>query len=91
MEDYLYPKDIFLPLSGKIKKVTNISDEEWKHIDIKALRMIRLYLGAIFSFNISKENNTKSLMDTLSKLYENPSTCNNTFLMKYLFDMPMDK
>ena len=28
MEDYLYQKDLFLPLSGVAKKPTNMKDEE---------------------------------------------------------------
>jgi hypothetical protein len=40
MEDYLYQKDLFLPLSGVAKKPTAMKDEEWKILDRKALGMI---------------------------------------------------
>jgi hypothetical protein len=33
MEDYLYQKDLFLPLGRVEKKSTTIKDEEWQIID----------------------------------------------------------
>jgi hypothetical protein len=39
MEDYLYQKDLFLPLSGVAKKLTAMKDEEWEIFDRKALGM----------------------------------------------------
>jgi hypothetical protein len=37
MGDYLYHKDLFLPLGGISKKSTTMKDEEWEVLDIKAL------------------------------------------------------
>ena len=82
MEDYLYQKDIFLPLSEVAKKPTVMKDEEWETLDIKALGTIRLSLTASVDFNISKEKTTKGLMDALAKLYEKSSASNKVFLMK---------
>jgi hypothetical protein len=73
MEDYLYQKDLFLPLSRVAKKPTTMKDEEWEILDRKALGMIRLSLAVSVAFNISKEKTTKGLMDALAKLYEKPS------------------
>jgi hypothetical protein len=73
MEDYLYQKDLFLPLSGVAKKPVAMKDEEWEILDRKALGTIRLSLAASVDFNISKEKTTKGLMDALAKLYEKPS------------------
>ena len=89
MEDYLYQKDLFLPLSGVAKKLAAMKDEEWEILDRKALGTIRLSLAASVAFNISKEKTTKGLMDALAKLYEKPSTSNKVFLMKRLFNMNM--
>jgi hypothetical protein len=89
MEDYLYQKDLFLPLSGVAKKPTAMKDEEWEILDRKALGTIWLSLAASMVFNISKENTMKGLMDALAKLYEKPSTSNKVFLMKRLFNMKM--
>ena len=72
MEDYLYQKDLFLPLNGVAKKSVAMKDEKWEILDKKALGMIRLSLAASVAFNISKENTMKELMYTLDKLYENP-------------------
>jgi hypothetical protein len=91
MEDYLYKKDLFLPLSGVEKKPTAMKDKEWEILDRKALGMIRLSLAASEAFNISKEKTTKVLMDALAKLYEKPSTSNKVFLMKRLFNMKMSE
>jgi hypothetical protein len=41
MEDYLYQKDLFLPLGGIAKKSVTTKDEEWDILDRKALGMIR--------------------------------------------------
>jgi hypothetical protein len=52
MEDYLYQKDLFLPLSGVAKKSAAMKDEEWEILDRKALGTIRLSLAASVAFNI---------------------------------------
>jgi hypothetical protein len=89
MEDYLYQKDIFLPLGGITNKTTTMKDEEWEVLERKALGTIRLSLVASVAFNISKEKTTKEMTDTLDKLYEKPSMSNKVFLMKRLFNMNM--
>ena len=90
IEDYLYQKDLFLPLSGVEKKsMVAMKDEEWEILDRKALGMIWLSLTASVAFNISKEKTTKGLMDAFAKLYEKPSATNKVFLMKRLFNMKM--
>ena len=48
-------------------------------------------LGTIVTFNITKENMMEELMQTLVKLYENPSSSNKVFLMKHIFNMKMEK
>jgi hypothetical protein len=89
MEDYLYQKDLFLPLGGITKKSMATKDEEWEILDRKALGTIRLTLRTSVAFNISKEKTMKGLMDALDKLYEKPSVSNKVFLMKRLFNMKM--
>jgi hypothetical protein len=91
MEDYLYQKDLFLPLGRIAKKPTTMKDKEWEIIDRKDLGMIWLSLEASVAFNISKEKTTKGLMDTLAKLYEKPLASNKVFLMKRLFNMKMSE
>ena len=87
MEDSLYQKDLYLPLSRKKKKPGAMTDTEWNILDRKALRTIRLCLAASVAFNISKEKTTKGLIQTLEKLYEKPSASNKASLMKRLFNM----
>ena len=85
MEDYLYQKDQYLPLSWKTKKSVAMTDAEWNILDRKALRTVRLCLATSVAFNISKEKTTAGLMQTLEKLYEKPSASKKVFLMKHLF------
>eukprot|EP00253_Pinus_taeda_P007990 PITA_07990 len=59
MEDYLYHKDLYLPLGRKAKMPTGMKDEEWNLLDRKALGTIRLWLAALVAFNISKEKTTE--------------------------------
>jgi len=91
MEDYLYQKDLYLPLGGKTKMPTGMKDKEWNLLDRKALGTIRLCLAVSVAFNISKETTTKGLMQTLSKLYQKPLASNKVFLMKRLFNMKMSE
>ena len=41
------------------------------------------------TFNITKAKTTKELMESLKKLYENPTTSHKVFLMKHLVNMKM--
>ena len=91
MEDYLYQKDLYLPLSGKKNKATTMTDVEWDILDRKALGTVRLCLTASVAFNISKETTTEGLIKVLAKLYEKPSASNKVFLMKHLFNMNMSE
>jgi len=40
MEDYLYQRDLYLPLSEKIKKSTSMIDTQWNILDKKELGTI---------------------------------------------------
>ena len=91
MEDYLYQKDLYLPLRGKTKNPAAMTDMEWNILDRKALKTVRLCLAASVTFNISKETTTEGLMQKLAKLYEKPSASNKVFLMKRLFNMKMSE
>jgi len=91
MEDYLYQKDLYLPLGGKTKMPTGMTNEEWKLLHRKALGTIQLCLTTSVAFNISKETTTEGLIKALEKLYEKPLASNKVFLMKRLFNMKMSE
>jgi hypothetical protein len=91
MEDYLYQKDLYIPLNIKSKNPTSMKDEEWDILDIKALGTLQLCLATMVDFNISSENTTKDLMKKLASLYEKPSASNKVFLMKHFFIMKMSE
>ena len=87
----MYQRDLYLPLSGKKKKPTSMTDTEWNILDRKALGTIRPCLAASTAFNISKETTTEGLMSVLAKLYEKPLASSKVFIMNNLFDMKMSK
>ena len=91
MEDYLYQKDLFLPLGGVANNTSTMKDEEWLVLDRKALGIVRLCLAVSVAFNISKETTTEGLMKPRGKLYEKTSASNKVFLMKHLFNMKMSE
>ena len=72
MEEYMYQKDLYLPLGEKAKQPVAMKDEEWEVLDRKALGTIQLCLASSVAFNISKEKTIEGVMSALSKLYEKP-------------------
>ena len=92
MEDYLYQKDLYLPLGGKSKQPMAMKNEEWEvNLDRKTLGTIPLCFASSVAFNISKEKTIESVMNALAKLYKETSASNKAFLMKRLFNMKMSK
>ena len=87
IEDYLYQKNMYQPLTGK--KPDEMKDDEWVLLDRKALGIIRLTLSRNVAFNIAKEKTTADLMKALSNMYEKPSASNKVYLMKRLFNLRM--
>ncbi|KAK2378762.1 putative mitochondrial protein [Trifolium repens] len=87
IEDYLYQKKLYQPLTGK--KPTEMKDDEWKLLDRQALGVIRLSLSRNVAFNIAKEKTTASLMAALTSMYEKPSASNKVHLMRRLFTLRM--
>ena len=76
MEDYLYQKDLYLPLGGKTKMLSGMIDEEWNLLNRKELGTVQLCLAVSVVFKISKETTTEGLIKALEKLYEKPSASN---------------
>lgn len=91
MEDFLYQKDLFLPLDGITNKSASMKDEEWEVLDRKELGPMWLCLVASLSFNISKENTMIDFMKEMAKLYEKPLTSNMVLLMKHFFNLKMSE
>ncbi|WVZ04864.1 hypothetical protein V8G54_018210 [Vigna mungo] len=87
IEDYLYQKKLYQPLSGH--QPENMKDEDWILLDRQALGVIQLTLSRNVAFNIAKENTTVGLMTTLSSMYEKSSTSNKVHLMRRLFNLRM--
>ena len=67
MDDYLYQKDLSLPLGGKAKKTVTMKDEEWEVLDRTALGTIRVCLDSSVAFNILKEKNNRVRDERISE------------------------
>ena len=65
IEDYLYQKNMYQPLTGT--KPAQMKDEDWVLLDRKALGVIRLTLSRNVAFNIAKEKTTADLMRLFPK------------------------
>ena len=87
IEDYLYQKKLYQPLSGV--KPEDMKQEEWNLLDRQALGVIRLTLAKNVAFNIVNEKTTAGLMKALSDMYEKPSAANKVYLMRRLFNLKM--
>ena len=71
IEDYLYQKKLYQPLSGV--KPEDMKQEEWNLLDRQALGVIRLTLAKKVAFNIVNEKTTAGLMKALA-IYTNSPT-----------------
>ncbi|XP_021833930.1 uncharacterized protein LOC110773712 [Prunus avium] len=87
IEDYLYQKKLYQPLSEN--KPEGMNDEDWTLLDRQALGVIRLTLSRNVAFNIAKEKTTAGLMAALSSMYEKPSASNKVHLMRWSFNLQM--
>ncbi|KHM99420.1 Retrovirus-related Pol polyprotein from transposon TNT 1-94, partial [Glycine soja] len=87
IEDYLYQKKLYQPLSGV--KPEDMKQEEWNLLDRQALGVIKLTLANNVAFNIVNEKTTAGLMKALSDMYEKSSTANKVYLMHQLFSLKM--
>ena len=87
IEDYLYQKKLYQPLSGV--KPNDMKKEEWNLLDRQALGVIRLTLAKNVAFNIVNEKTTAGLIKALSDMYEKPSAANKVYLMRRLFNLKM--
>jgi hypothetical protein len=102
MEDYLYQKDLYLPIVEKPKdmsdeewvvkrKPRDMTDAQWMVLDRKALRAIRLNLSKSIAFNIKGQETAADLMKALLNLYEQPSAARKVHLIKKLVNLKMSE
>ncbi|KAF6146759.1 hypothetical protein GIB67_004936 [Kingdonia uniflora] len=89
IEDYLYHKDLDLPLGGVQMKPLDFDAAKWARLDRKALVTVRLTLSSQILHIISKVTTMKGLMETLSAMYSEPSGVNKVHLLRCLFTLKM--
>ena len=87
IEDYLYGRQLHLPLLGT--KPEAMKAEKWALLDRQVLGVIRLTLLKSIAHNVVKEKTTADLMKALSDMYEKPYANNKVHLMKKLFNLKM--
>eukprot|EP00253_Pinus_taeda_P022989 PITA_22989 len=88
MEDLLVDKDQWIAVDSGTKP-TRVTDEEWKKLDWKEKRTIRLCISDSVLLNVSEEATTKALWDKLGTLYQSMSLVNKLFLWKKLYNLRM--
>ena len=88
MEDLLVDKDQWIMVDPGTKP-TGVSDEEWKKLDQKAKRTIRLCVSDSLLLNVSWKAIVKALWDKLGTLYQSKSLVNKLFLRKKLYNLRM--
>jgi len=74
IEDFLRLKKLHKTLMRMKQK--DMTNKEWEKLDGQTLSCVWLMLARNVTFNIMKENTTKGLMDTLTKMYENLNVTN---------------
>ena len=87
MEDYLYQKKLYQPLT--CIKPEAMSATHWVVLDRKALGFVRLTLTKNVDFNVKKVTSTSDIMKVLADTYEKPSASNKVHLMRCLFNLKM--
>ena len=85
------PEGSIPTIGRKNKTVNDYEGQTMEVLDRKELGTIQLRLYSLVAFNILKENKTKGVVSSLSKLYEKPSASNKVFLMKRLFNIKMSE
>ncbi|KAL8480583.1 hypothetical protein ACS0TY_027216 [Phlomoides rotata] len=65
-----------------------MEDDEWALLDRKAMIVARLSLSKNIVLHKVKAKSTREMLDTLTEMYEKPSTVNKVHLMRWLFTSP---
>uniref|UniRef100_A0A803M738 CCHC-type domain-containing protein n=1 Tax=Chenopodium quinoa TaxID=63459 RepID=A0A803M738_CHEQI len=73
IEDYLYQKNLYFPLTSKS---SGMKEEEWKVLDRQALGVIRLTLAKSVAYNVKDVTTTVGVIKAFSNMYEKSSAMN---------------
>ena len=91
MEDYLYQKDLYLPL-GRKEKIAD--DYEGWRMGVswqKGTRNNTVVPGFVGALQYFERKNNKGCDERIGELYEKPSASNKVFLIKHFFNMKMSE
>jgi hypothetical protein len=89
MQDLLVQQGLQKELVGNIKKLTSVTYEDWEDLDARALNTICLCLEYEVMFNISEEETTTGLWNTLESLYMKKFLTNKIFFKRQLYSLWM--
>ena len=87
MEDLLYCKDLYALILGISAKTKDMSDDDWKKVDRKAVGFIRQWLDDSVFHHVSTETSIASLWLKLQGLYERKTAGNKIFLIRRLVNL----
>ena len=88
MENFLFSKELHLPLGSKPE---GMKAEDWNLLDRQVLGVIPSTLSNNVAHNVAKEKTTMGMMQALADMYEKPSVNNKAYLMKKLFNLKMSE
>ena len=87
MEDLLYCKDPYVPLSGDTMKPKDKSDEDWAIMHRKTVGYIRQWVDHSVYHHIAQETKADVLWKKLESMYERQTPLNKTSLIRRVVNL----
>ena len=85
--DYLYCKDLYLPIVNKGVKPSQMKDEEWDPINRKATAHIRKWIDVSVINNVSEEDDAYTVWTKLEELLAKKNAQNKAFTIRKLVNL----
>lgn len=86
MEVMLYNKDVWF-YWGRKGKPSDMSDPEWKKMNLKIVFVIRQWLDLSVYLHVEIETDTHKIWNKLKELYERKNVQNKAYLIRKLVNM----
>ena len=91
MRGVLVQQGLSKALLGIENKPKDMSDEDWKDIDERAMYSIELHISDEIMFNSMEETTAKGLWEKLQSLYLGKNLSNKLFLNIKIYDLKMEE
>lgn len=89
MKNILPQNGLKRALQVKLKKPTNMTDEEWDEYEQKVVSSIHLALHQDVMYNVLKEKTTSGIWAKQKSIYVSKSLTNKLFLKRQLYSLKM--